>query len=232
MHKRLFQFLLLLTLAAGLHAQHMEAWISGSAGIDRAYPGIGFKYYLTNKTLIGFEFGTGQLGSQSELASAGNSPNLNGSSGWESSISSSNVIPPDGNAPVNAYPGSITTRFTGQFYRASYEWFFPSRKSNAASPAGMRAGFELAYFSIIQRQDIQYRSFNSPDVYEYNGTSHCNAIAPGIRLGYELPIGKHIRFLPELASPFYIPLGRHAKSNGPFAKETLEVRLGIGWMIK
>jgi hypothetical protein len=223
---------LFLSAAGSIRAQHMEIYLNGSAGIDRAYPGLGVNYFLKNKAIIGFEFGTGQLGSQSELASAGNSPNLNGSNGWESSISSSNVIAPDPNVPDHYYIGAITTRFTGQYYRASYEWFFASKHSTEENPCGLRAGVEFAYFDLIQRQDIQWRSFNTPDLYEYNGTSHCTAIAPGIRVGYEMVLFKKLRLCPELASPFYIPLGIHAKSNGPFAKQTLEARVGIAWMIR
>jgi len=215
-----------------IKAQHIEAYVNGSLGIDHAYPGIGVKYFLKNKAIVGLEFGTGLLGIQSELAPAGNSGNLNGSNSWDNNISSSIVIANDPNIPAHEYPGSVTTRFTGQYYRGSYEWFFPSKHSTEQQPRGLRAGFELGYLSIVQHQDVQYRSYTTSDTYDYKGTAHCDAIAPGVRVGYDIILWKHLRLFPEVAAPFYIPLGKHAKSNGPYAKETVEARLGIGWLIR
>lgn len=225
----LLSFALLFPLAA--KAQHTALSANGSLGVDRNYLSLKLSYYASKNRVFSLEGGGGLLGIQSELASAGNSPNLTGLNGYQSSIASGNVIAPDPNVPEHSYPGSIITKFTGSFVRASYEWRFPARKDSGRIAKGFRLGVEIAYFSIIQHQDIQYRSFTTSDTYTYSGTAWCAAIAPGLRMGYDFVAGKHILFSPELASPIYMPLGNHAKSNGPFAKQTLELRLAIGWII-
>ena len=223
-------FLILLSGSLRIQAQNMAVYGNGSLGQDRNYLSLGVKYYTTHNTLFSIEGGGGLLGIQTELASAGDSPNLSGQNGFQSSVASGNVIAADPNVPANSYLGSLTTRFTGTFIRGSYEWLFPSDKKNDGTPRGFRLGVELAYFSIIQHQDIQFRSYNTSDTYDYTGTAWCAALAPGLRMAYDLVLGKHLLLAPEIASPFYIPLGRHAKTNGPFGKETVEIRLGIGWI--
>jgi hypothetical protein len=228
-----FLFLIgLLLVSSGIEAQHTALYADGSLGVDRNYVSFGFKQFLTKNRLFSIEAGGGLLGIQTELASSGNSANLTGVNGYQSSIASSNVIAADPNVPDHSYPGSITTKFTGSFVRGSYEWRFPSKTNPEGMPGGLRIGVELAYFSIIQHQDIQYRSFASSETYDYSGTAWCAALAPGLRMGYDFVICKHVLIAPEIATPFYIPIGSHAKSNGPFGKQSVEVRLGIGWIIR
>jgi hypothetical protein len=227
-HVLLF-FFFSLSIAAQSLAQQTAVYVEGSVGLSKSYLSGGLKRHLKSQAILSLEGGGGLLGIQSELASAGNSPNLTGQSGFESSIASSIVIAPDPNVPDHAYPGSVTTTFTGSFIRGSYEWHWGARKNTTSQTKGLRAGIELAYFSIIQGQDIQYRSFNSSYTYDYHGTAWAGALAPGLRLGYDCVFGKHFLFSPELATPFYMPIGRHAKTNGPFGSAAVEVRLAIGW---
>jgi hypothetical protein len=225
--------LLLFTGLIPVMAQETVVYANGSLGVNRSYASVAGKYYLKRKAVVSFEIGGGEMGSQNENASSADSPNLSGQNGFQSSISSSIVIAPDLGVPDHMYPSSVTTRFTGEFFRGSYEWRFPPKsQTETERPRGLRFGVELAYFDIIQRQDVVFSSLTTSDTYEFHGTAHCVTIAPGLRLGYDLILFKNLLIAPEIASPFYIPVGYNAKSNGPFAKEAVEVRLGIGWFIR
>jgi hypothetical protein len=223
---------LLLFYSLTLNAQQNAVYANGSLGINRNYVSGGLRHYLRKDVFLSLEFGGGLLGQQTESVKAGSSPDITGQNSYSSSISSSVVIAPDGNAPVNAYPSMLQTRFTGGFIRASYDWRFPSHRDSLSDvPRGFRLGFELAWFSIIQRQDVQLLVVNSKDTYDYHGTAHANALAPGFRMGYDFVIHHRLLISPEIATPFYIPAGKHAKTNGPFGKESVELRLAIGWLI-
>ncbi|HEV7232168.1 MAG TPA: hypothetical protein VGO45_12605 [Bacteroidia bacterium] len=215
-----------------LKAQQNAVYANGSLGINRNYVSGGIRHYIHKDAFLSLEFGGGLLGQQSESVKPGSSPDVTGQNSYSSSISSSIVIAPDGNAPTNAYPAMLQTRFTGGFIRAAYDWRFPSHRDSVSEvPRGFRLGFELAWFSIIQRQDVQLLMVNSKDTYDYHGTAHANALAPGFRLGYDFVIHHKLLISPEIATPFYIPAGKHAKTNGPFGKESVELRLAIGWLI-
>jgi hypothetical protein len=226
-----FLSLLLSSFFLESNAQEILAYANGSAGINREYVSLGVKYYRKRSSVISFETGGGVMGFQTE--SAGDAGNISGQYGFGSSVSSSIVVAADGNAPDHMFVNTVNTKFTGEFFRGSYEWRFPSRKETESTrPTGLHFGVELAYFDIIQRQDVLLQSTTGADEYSYHGTAHCAAIAPGLRLGYDLVIFKNGLLSPEIASPFFIPIGNHSKSNGPFAKETVEIRLGMGWFIR
>jgi hypothetical protein len=212
-------------------AQETVVYANGSLGVGRDYVSVGGKYYRHRSSIISFEIGGGLMGVQNETA--GSATSLTGQNGFESSISSSLVIAPDPNVPDHMYAATIKTRFTGEFFRGSYEWRFPSKKETSESrPIGLRFGIEFAYFDIIQRQTVEFRSLTGADAYDYNGTAHAVVLAPGLRLGYDLLLFKNLLISPEIATPLYIPVGNHAKTNGPFGKEAAEIRLGIGWFIR
>jgi len=227
-------FLMLLLMGgcvSNVVAQEMFVYANGSLGIDRNYASVGVKYYRKRADIFSFEAGGGLLGMQNETAGA--AADMNGQNGFGGSISSSVVIAPDGNTPDHMFVNSVKTRFTGTFFRGSYEWRFPSKKeTDAVRPSGFHIGVELAYFDLIQHQDVDLHSTSGAGVYDYHGTAECKALAPGLRMGYDLIFLKNGLFTPEIASPFYIPVGNHAKSNGPFAKQAIEVRVGIGWFIR
>lgn len=231
--------LLILCFSLGLfiqpqavRAQQSGIFLNGNLGIGRNYLSLGFKEYRKGNVLFTLEAGGGILGEESEFADAGNSPNISGLNGFTGSIASSVVIPKDPNTPSNMYPGSVNTRYSGFFVRAGYEWRFPSTPDSSHQPKGLRAGVELGVFIIGEHQDIQYRSFSSSALYMTSGTASCAAIAPGLCLGYDLPLRKKLQLSPELALPFYIPAGSGAKTNGAFAKAGPEARLSISWFFR
>lgn len=217
-------------LLSQLWAQDIVVYANGTLGVNRSYASIGAKYYYKRTSIISFEFGGGLMGTQNETA--GNSQNISGQNGFEASISSSMVIAPDPNVPDHMYLAKITTRFTGEFFRASYEWRFPSSKSGySGRPKGFHMGVEFAYFDMIQRQAVEFRSVSTPEAYDFSGTARAVVVAPGLRLGYDLVLFQNLLVSPEVATPLYIPIGNKSKSNGPFAKEGIDFRLGIGWFI-
>jgi hypothetical protein len=222
-------FLIILMFFSHAYAQNLDIFVKASAGPGRNYLSAGLRHDLSQNSMLTIEFGGGLLGMQSESARAG-SYNLNGQNGYESSISSGVVIAPDGNAPTGSYVSSLNTRYTGSFLRAGYEWFLQTPRSDG-SHQGFHLGCELAWFSIIQHQDVELHSTQSDAVYQYHGTAYAGALAPGLRLGYDIGLGKKCLLSPEFACPLYIPFGKHAKSNGSFGKETVELRLAFCWRL-
>jgi hypothetical protein len=212
-----------------MQGQTLDIFAKASAGPGRNYLSAGLRHNISQNSMVTIEFGGGLLGMESQSANRG-SYNITGQNGFESSISSGVVIAPDGNAPAAYFVSALHTTYTGSLLRASYEWFLQSAKPDGTH-SGLHLGCELAWFSIIQHQDVELHSNNSDATYQYHGTAYAGALAPGLRLGYDIGLGKKCLLVPEFACPLYVPFGKHAKSNGSFAKETVELRLAFCWRL-